>query len=124
MIRLLCKGKLRGGRRSLQEGPSCVTKAISLTHIELRAIGLEPEFELKTIVKDVKIELNASTIAGQDDHPQRSVKPENESELLKTEEADRTSDTKCDKTEIIPLIQTDQIEEPRDSGKQSSSCET
>ena len=127
-----------------------MTKAISLTHIELRGIGLEPEFELQTIGlepelelqtigNDVKIELNASTIAGQDDQPQRSAGPENESELLKTEEPKRTSDTKCpenssneselpkteeakrtsdtnyDKTEIIPLLQTDQIAEPGDT---------
>ena len=118
-----------------------MTKAISLTHIELRAIGLEPEFELQTIGQDVKIELNASAIAGQDDQPQRSAEPENVSELLKTEEpkstsdtkypenspneseselpkteeANRTSDTKYDKTEIIPLLQTDQIAEPGDT---------
>ena len=129
-----------------------MTKAISLTHIELRGIGLEPEFELQTIGlepelelqtigNDVKIELNASTIARQDDQPQRSAVPENESELLnieevkrtsdtryhenspneseselpKKEEAERTSDTKHDKTEIIPLLQTDQIAEPGDT---------
>ena len=129
-----------------------MTKAISLTHIELRGIGLEPEFELQTIGlepelelqtigNDVKIELNASTIAEQDDQPQRSAVPENESELLnieevkrtsdtryhenspneseselpKKEEAERTSDTKHDKTEIIPLLQTDQIAEPGDT---------
>ena len=116
-----------------------MTKAISLTHIELRAIGLEPEFELQTIGNDVKIEVNA--IAGQDDQPQRSAVPENESELLnieevkrtsdtryhenspneseselpKKEEAERTSDTKHDKTEIIPLLQTDQFAEPGDT---------
>ena len=129
-----------------------MTKAISLTHIELRGIGLEPEFELQTIGlepelelqtigNDVKIELNASTIAGQDDQPLRSAEPENESELLKieepkrtsdtkyhenspneseskllkTEEAKSTSDTKYDKTEIIPLLQTDQFAEPGDT---------
>ena len=100
---------------------------------------MEPEFELQTIGNDVKIEVNA--IAGQDDQPQRSAEPENESELPKTEEPKRTSDTKYpenspneseselpkteeakrtsdtnyDKTEIIPLLQTDQIAEPGDT---------
>ena len=127
VVRLLCKGEFREGRRSLQEGPSCVTKAISLTHIELRAIGLEPEFELQTIEKEVDIELNATSIAGQNDQPQRSGEPEkllDESEPLKTGEPKRTNDTKYDETETIPLLETGQIAEPRDSGEQSLSSET
>ena len=106
-----------------EEGPSCVTKAISLTHIELRAIGLEPDLELQTIAKDVTIELNASTITAQDNQLKTSAEPAkspNESESLKTGEP--KSDTKYDETEITPLIQiglhTSQIEaKPRDGGE-------
>ena len=122
---------MRETRRSLhqEEGPSCVTKAISLTNIELRAIGLEPDFELQTIAKDVTIELNASTITVQENQLQTNAEPTkspNESESLKTGEPKRTSDTKYDNTEIIPLLQiglqTCQIgTEPRNSGGQSSS---
>ena len=125
MFRLFCKGQFREARRSLhqEEGPSCVTKAISLTHIELRAIGLEPDLELQTIAKDVTIELNASTIIVQDNQLQTGATPaksQNESESLKTGEP--KSDTKYDETEITPLLQiglhTGQIgAEPRDSGE-------
>ena len=124
VFRLFCKGQLRETRRSLhqEEGPSCVTKAISLTNIELRAIGLEPDLELQTIAKDVTIELNASTITVQENQLQTNAEPTkspNESESLKTGEPKRTSDTKYDKTEITPLLQiglhTGQIEaEPKD----------
>ena len=134
MFRLFCRGQLREERRSLQqeEGPSCITKAISLTHIELKAIGLEPDFELQTIEKEVKVEQNGSTIAGQDDQLQvgaEPAKPPNESQPLKTEEPKRTNDTKYDGTEIIPLlqigIQTGKIgTETRDNSEQSSSHET
>ena len=131
MFRLFCAGQLREERRSLQheEGPSCVTKAISLTHIELKAIGLAPDFELQNIARDVKVEQNGSSISGQDNQLETGVEPANspnESENLKTEEPKRTSDTKYDDTEIIPLLQirlqTGQIgTEPRNHGGQSSS---
>ena len=85
-----------------EEGPSCVTKAISLTHIELRAIGLEPDLELQTIAKDVTIELNAGTIT---DNPlQKSAEPTKSPNECEGEPK-RTSDTKYDETEITPLLQ-------------------
>ena len=80
-------------RRSLHqdEGPSCVTKAISLTNIELKAMGLEPDFELQTIAKDVEVELelNACATAGQDDQHViktgvESTRLSNDSESLRT----------------------------------------
>ena len=86
---------------------------------------MEPDLELQTIAKDVTIELNASTITAQDNQLQTSADPAkspNECESLKAGEPKRTSDTKCDETEITPLLQiglhTGQIgTEPRDGGE-------
>ena len=86
---------------------------------------MEPDLELQTIAKDVTIELNASTITVQENQLQTNAEPTkspNESESLKTGEPKRTSDTKCDETEITPMLQiglhTGQIgTEPRDGGE-------
>ena len=103
---------MRDVRRSLHqdEGPSCVTKAISLTNIELKAMGLEPDFELQTIAKDVEVELelNACSTPGQDDQQVNtgveSTRLSNDSESLRTGGDQGGSDSKFDDTVIAPLL--------------------
>ena len=103
------------------EGPSCITRDISLTHIELKAIGLEPDLPLVDnlveevdglVVKEVKVELNASALTRQDcklsDTPikseQNSDQITNQNETPEAERTMRTSDVKCEETEIAPLL--------------------
>ena len=76
VFHLLQRKELREGiGRQALEGPSCITRDISLTHIELKAIGLEPDLPLVDnlveevdglVVKEVKVELNASALTRQD----------------------------------------------------------
>ena len=96
------------------EGPSCITRDISLTHIELKAIGLEPDLPLVDnlveevdglVVKEVNVELNASALTRQDcklsDTPNKIA---NQNETPEAERTLRTSDVKCEETEIAPLL--------------------
>ena len=96
------------------EGPSCITRDISLTHIELKAIGLEPDLPLVDdlveevdglVVKEVKVELNASALTRQDcklsDTPNKIA---NQNETPEAERTMRTSDVKCEEAEIAPLF--------------------
>ena len=115
VFHLLQRKELREGiGRQALEGPSCITRDISLTHIELKAIGLEPDLPLVDnlveevdglVVKEVKVELNASALTRQDcklsDTPNKIA---NQNKTPEAERTMRTSDVKCEETEIAPLL--------------------
>ena len=112
--------------RQAMEGPSCITRDISLTHIELKAIGLEPDLPLVDnlvqevdglVVKEVKVELNASALTRQDcklsDTPNKIAK---QNETPETDRTMRTSVVKCEETEIAPLLRNGPQTEATNAG--------
>ena len=88
-------------------------------------MGLEPDFELQTIAKDVEVELEdvevACGTAGQDDQQlnTESTRLSNDSESLRTGGDQGGSDSKLDDTVIAPLLLIGTP--PSDAGEQTNS---
>ena len=90
-------------------------------------MGLEPDFELQTIAKDVEVELEdvevACATAGQDDQQVNrgveSTRLSNDSESLRTGGDQGGSDSKFDDTVIAPLLLMGTP--PSDAGEQTNS---
>ena len=91
-------------------------------------MGLEPDFELQTIAKDVEVELelNACATAGQDDQQVKtgveSTRLSNDSESLRTGGHQGGSDSKFDDTVIAPLLLMGTP--PSDAGEQQTNSPT
>ena len=87
-------------------------------------MGLEPDFELQTIAKDVEV---ACATAGQDDDQQvkagvESTRLSNDSESLRTGGDQGRSDSKFDDTVIAPLLLMGTP--PSDGGEQQTNSPT
>ena len=93
-------------------------------------MGLEPDFELQTIAKDVEVELEdvevACATAGQDDQQVNtgveSTRLSNDSESLRTGGDQGGSDSKFDDTVIAPLLLIGTP--PSDAGEQQTNSPT
>ena len=91
-------------------------------------MGLEPDFELQTIAKDVEVELelNACSTPGQDDQQVNtgveSTRLSNDSESLRTGGDQGGSDSKFDDTVIAPLLLMGTP--PSDAGEQQTNSPT
>ena len=91
-------------------------------------MGLEPDFELQTIAKDVEVELelNACATAGQDDQQVNtgveSTRLSDDSESSRTGGDQGGSDSKFDDTVIAPLLLIGTP--PSDGGEQQTNSPT